>query len=356
MGTSAQFDDIRNKVTLGEHRILNASGLDHPGSLHNHDDSWNFDKFKNNFKIDIIKVTKTEMEFDMIGIDPSIANAFRRILLAEVPSMAIEKLFINNNTSIIQDEVLAHRLGLIPIFADPRAFKYPPPFIPVEEQTGVKEEELLKTDPSVHLVFELKVKCTKNPNAPEDCDPDIRYLDNKVMTKHMKWIPIGNQVNRFGANGIRPVFDDILIAKLRPGQELDLRMHCVKGVGKDHAKFSPVATASYRLLPQITLTEPVIGELAKRLVKCFSRGVIKTKRGDDGVKHAYVANARKDTGMREVFRDETLKNMVKLEKIRDHFIFLVETTGALPPNVLVEEAIKILHAKCKIYTHQLKGV
>lgn len=45
------------------------------------------------------------MEFDMVGIDASIANAFRRILLAEVPTMAIEKIHIYNNTTIIQDEV-----------------------------------------------------------------------------------------------------------------------------------------------------------------------------------------------------------------------------------------------------------
>ena len=38
--------------------------------------------------------------------------------------MAVDKVFIYNNTSIIQDEVLAHRLGLIPIFADPRRFEY----------------------------------------------------------------------------------------------------------------------------------------------------------------------------------------------------------------------------------------
>lgn len=43
---------------------------------------------------------------------------------AKVPTMAIEKVFIYNNTSIIQDEVLAHRLGLIPIKADPRLFEY----------------------------------------------------------------------------------------------------------------------------------------------------------------------------------------------------------------------------------------
>jgi DNA-directed RNA polymerase I and III subunit RPAC1 len=64
------------------------------------------------------------MEFDMIGIDASIANAFRRILISEIPTMAIEKVYIANNTSVIQDEVLAHRLGLIPLKANPHLFKF----------------------------------------------------------------------------------------------------------------------------------------------------------------------------------------------------------------------------------------
>ncbi len=52
-----------------------------------------------------MSLTENEIEFDMVGIDASIANAFRRILLAEVPTMAIEKIHIYNNTTIIQDEV-----------------------------------------------------------------------------------------------------------------------------------------------------------------------------------------------------------------------------------------------------------
>lgn len=48
-----------------------------------------------------------------------------------------------------------------------------------------------------------------------------------------------------------------------------VQMHCRKGIGKDHAKFSPVATASYRLLPVITLKEEIVGQDAEELVaKC----------------------------------------------------------------------------------------
>lgn len=80
--------------------------------------------FKKKCKIVIVRNENYELEFDIIGIHPAIANTFRRLMLSDVPSMAIEKVYIQNNTSIIQDEVLAHRLGLIPLKADPRLFEF----------------------------------------------------------------------------------------------------------------------------------------------------------------------------------------------------------------------------------------
>ena len=55
-----------------------------------------------------------EVEFDLSGVDVSFANALRRIMLAEVPTMAIETVYVEENDGVIQDEVLAHRLGLAP--------------------------------------------------------------------------------------------------------------------------------------------------------------------------------------------------------------------------------------------------
>lgn len=254
--------------------------------------------------------------------------------------MAIEKVFIYNNTSIIQDEVLAHRLGLIPIYADPREFDY-------------KSDDDEESKDNTTLQFDLKVKCIRNKNAPKNAtDPDELFINSKVATDHLKWVPVGNQARKYGPQDIRPVHNDILIAKLRPGQELDLKMHAVKGIGKDHAKFSPVATASYRLLPEITISKPCEDELADKLAECFSEGVIKVE-NKNGVKRAVVANPRRDTCSREVFRHEDLKNRVKLSRIRDHFIFSVESTGALSSDTLVCESIKVLLGKCRHFLSEL---
>ncbi len=74
-----------------------------------------------------------------------------------------------------------------------------------------------------------------------------------VYSSSLVWNPEGSQDERFKVRA-KPVHDDILVAKLAKDQCIELEAHAVKGIGKDHAKFSPVATASYRLLPRITLS------------------------------------------------------------------------------------------------------
>lgn len=122
-----------------------------------------------------------EMGFDMIGIDASIANSFRRILLAEVPTMAFEKVLIYNNTSVIQDEVLAHRLGLIPLKADPSQFKFKlnrnlnfSNFFSLNFLIQKAEGENNQDDT---LEYELKIKCKLAKNA--DKEDKKSYIDSK---------------------------------------------------------------------------------------------------------------------------------------------------------------------------------
>jgi DNA-directed RNA polymerase I and III subunit RPAC1 len=72
-------------------------------------------------------------------------------------------------------------------------------------------------------------------------------------------------------------------AKLRPGQSIELEAHAHQGTGKDHAKYSPVATACYRLMPLIELLHDIYDETAEELIHLYEPGVftlVKTDKSD----------------------------------------------------------------------------
>ncbi|KAI8994663.1 DNA-directed RNA polymerase [Pilobolus umbonatus] len=326
-------DLLRTRVVIEKDRVFSVSGSDYPSQYPGISNEFSLEAFKKNFKVKIQRLSKHSVEFDLIGVDASIANAFRRIIIAEVPTMAIEHVYVMNNTSIVHDEIAAQRLGLVPIKADPNEFDF---------MTGDDGPTDLNT-----LVFKLKKKCELNPVASADeTDPNKRYINNYVYSGDLVWEPKGNQEEKFGDNPPRPVHDDIVIAKLRAGQEMDMELHCQKGVGREHAKWSPVATASYRLLPEITILEPITGEDAEEFKKCFVDGVIEVV-NVKGLKTARVANARKDTVSREVLRHEKFANKVRLTRVRDHFIFRVETTGIIPAEDIFTSALDVFLNKIK---------
>ncbi|KAL3911425.1 MAG: hypothetical protein SGILL_007286, partial [Bacillariaceae sp.] len=319
----------------------------------------------------VLENEENELVFELIGCDTSFANALRRILLAEVPTVAIENVYMWNNTSIIHDEVLAHRMGLIPLNVDARLFD--------EMENGDDPTD------SNTLVFKLAVKCPwkkpagKKKKSDDDGDDDEftetekSVLENPrldeaafkaarqkaietpgrpytmhVYSKDLAWEPQGEQESRF-PDGIRPVHEDILIAKLRPGQEIELEAHARRGIGKDHAKFSPVATACYRLYTQVELLEPVYDKDAEELVHLYEPGVfelVKSKKSGKEVE-AKVLNPYACTMSRNYMRNPTLAKAIKMTRVPDHFIFSVESVGMHKPAVLVAEAIRVLQGKCE---------
>ncbi|KAJ1260029.1 hypothetical protein BS78_10G200900 [Paspalum vaginatum] len=306
------------------------------------DNSVSVEKFCKNFKVEINRLTEDDIEFDMIGVDASIANAFRRILIAEVPTMAIEKVFMADNTSVIADEVLSHRLGLIPLDADPRLFDY------ISENDVPNERNT--------IVYKLHVSCPKGSQRIT------------VKSSELEWLPEGSQLSMASSAqsgdkqktftsfsksqkqilekplGVK--FKDITIARLGPGQAIELEAHAVKGVGKVHAKWSPVATAWYRMLPEVVILEEIKGDNAEKLVKKCPVNVFDIEDLGNGEKRAVVAKPRACTLCRQcVMKDDGQK--IELRRVRDHFIFTIESTGALPPEVLFTEAVKILEEKCE---------
>ncbi|CAN6204972.1 unnamed protein product [Urochloa humidicola] len=334
----------RTRVVCNADAPIHTQGFQYSGAFAamGVDNSVSVEKFCKNFKIDVKRLTEDDMEFDMIGVDASIANAFRRILISEVPTMAIEKIFMADNTSIIADEVLSHRLGLIPLDADPRLFDY------ISENDVPNERNT--------IVFKLHVSCQED-------SPRIT-----VKSGELEWLPEGSQLSMaspaqsgdkqktftsFSQSqkeilrkplGVK--FKDITISRLGPGQTIELEAHAVKGVGKVHAKWSPVATAWYRMLPEVVILEQIEGDEAEELVKKCPVNVFDIEDLGNGGKRAVVAKPRGCTLCRECVMGPSGEK-IQLRRVRDHFIFTIESTGALPPEVLFTEAVKILEEKCE---------
>ncbi|KAK3285408.1 hypothetical protein CYMTET_6991 [Cymbomonas tetramitiformis] len=335
------LEEQRTRIFCGKDAPTHARSNNFSGAYRSLGEDHSFDNasFKENFRIDIKRMDSEVMEFDMIGVDASIANAFRRILIADVPTMAIEKVFIANNSSIMQDEVLAHRLGLIPLRVDAKKFDY-------------RTEDEAATEQNT-IVFRLKMKCSRLA--------DGRLENDAVLSEHLEWLPAGSELpedsdskfthynrdqSEFYGEPIACADDKIVINKMRPGQEIELEAHAVKGEGKTHAKWSPVATAFYRLLPEVTLKQEITGEEAHALKKKCPKDVFDIE-DIGGTTKATVVNARACTICRECIREPGAENFVDLKRVKDHFIFTIESAGQYHPRELFIDAIGKLRLKCQ---------
>jgi DNA-directed RNA polymerases I and III subunit RPAC1 len=118
--------DVNSRRLVGVHpeHVSHVSSTDFPGHYPNEDHSFSLARFKQSLRVEVKRLSERSIEFDLVGVDASVANAIRRALIAEVPTICIENVYVWNNTSVIQDEVLAHRLGMVPLNVDPDWFEY----------------------------------------------------------------------------------------------------------------------------------------------------------------------------------------------------------------------------------------
>eukprot|EP00386_Alphamonas_edax_P016032 GDKI01049012.1.p1 GENE.GDKI01049012.1~~GDKI01049012.1.p1 ORF type:complete len:392 (+),score=109.76 GDKI01049012.1:119-1177(+) len=290
------------------------------------DNSFSLEDFKKGFSILMNReVSRDEhFVFDMVGIDAPLANAFRRLMLSDVPTVAIETVHMHLNTGVIQDEVLSHRLGLIPLKINPDMLK------DRRENGEMTEENTIK--------FTLQKRCESGVLS--------------IYSGDLKWEPLSDtQLKKFKDAPPQPVIDNILITKLKPGQEVHCELFCEKGIGRVHAKWSPVCTASYRLKPVIAFPKgEVTGKDAEELVSLCPMKVFDLedlapghRSGDSTV--AVAARPRHCTSCRACF--ERFPDRVEVNKIKNHFIFSVESTGAIPAAVIFDKAIGVLIDKCE---------
>jgi len=249
--------------------------------------------------------------------------------------MAIEHVYIVNNTSIIQDEVLSHRLGLVPLNVDPRLFDMKAKDEPATERNTI--------------VMKLKVECRKLKDGTIEGE--------KVYSSDLQWLPGGSEMpeetgtapfgeaQRERLAEVRPVHDDILLAKLRPGQAIELECHCIKGTGEEHAKWSPVATTWYRLVPEVVLLQTPPVDVAQALAEELP-GLITLGPGGEASVGEALQHDKLLEKVRRLSGEPRFAPYLQLRKRKDHFIFTIQSTGAWRPHELFQQAVARIMSKC----------
>ena len=279
--------------------------------------------------LEIQKLNKDKIKFTLSGVESSIANSLRRAMIAEVPTMAIDLVQIQVNTSSLHDEFIAHRLGLIPLVSEN-----------IDDYEFPRNCKCTGYCQFCAVQFRLKVK-----NA-EGGVLDVTSMDLRKISQQ--------------ANEVRPADIDgpILLLKLKKNQEIDITCNARKGIGKEHAKWSPVATCMFKYTPEILLNTSKIDTLMDLRDKIDFVNSCPTKVFNLNEETIEIVKPDKCMFCDECVRKgealitkssisilNTLDNIVRVNQIKDKFVFKVESSGSLKPESIVMKAFNLLCTK-----------
>ncbi len=254
-------------------------------------------------KITVHSQSDENMTFTLEGVDVAYANALRRLMMGEVPTMAIEDVTIFKNDSVLYDEIIAHRLGLVVLKTDLDSYKLTP-----------KGEERIAS-PEYELKLSLQVEGPKNVYAKDLLSKDP---------------------------AVQPVYGDTLLVKLLEGQSLELEATAVLGTGNTHSKWSPgLIWYSYEPVIKVNnklLVDDIRGDYPPQIFA--ADGTIDVKKISTPQLVDACANVHPD--------------VVDITYNTDAFRFTVESFGALRANDIVLQAITAFEGQLTTFEKLVK--
>lgn len=251
-------------------------------------------------RVTVRRVDVDRVDFVVQQCSLGFANSVRRAVIAEIPTIAIDLVDISTNSSVLPDEFLAHRLGLIPLHSKG-----------VEE--GLRYTKDCDCDDhcsNCSVTLRLRAKCT-DENAVM-----------KVFASHLT--RMDDRQDAIGQPVIKdPKGEGPIILKLRHGQEVDFTCIAKKGNAKEHAKWGPTAAVGFEYDPLNKL---------KHTTYWF----------EENAEEEWPYDER-NANWEDV--EEQADASVNPDAKPSAFFFDLETVGTLEPDEIVEGGIRALQRK-----------
>lgn len=261
--------------------------------------------------VNVLDKGKNHIKLLFEGVSLPLLNAVRRVALAEVPTMAVDEVIFVDNTSALYDEIIAHRLGMIPLTSDDALEKYKMP----EDCAESTEVEGCYTILTLDVSAKDEVLTVYSRDLISQ-DPDVR-----------------------------PVSPDIPIAVLAPGQRLAFEARARLGRGKEHIKWSPSTVATVTYLAKVSLNSSRCNLCGKCIEVC-PRGVLKLVRDGIEVDEGKCILCRQCVKVCD-------RDAIDLSWYEDKYVLYIESSGALKPERILSEALKVIINKLQIIYNEL---
>ncbi|MEM1873039.1 MAG: DNA-directed RNA polymerase subunit D [Acidilobaceae archaeon] len=272
--------------------------------------------------VSILSLDDRRIKLVARGFEVAYVNALRRLVLSDVPTIAVDVVYFYENSTDVYDEMIAHRLGLTVLRSEEALGKYGSP------------EECRDVEP-----------------PSEKCFVEI-YLDYAVDRGSLTGSYVKASDLKISDPDVKPAYPETPITYVAPGQRLQLVAYARLGRGREHAKWSPASVSVLRFTPVITFD---LEKAEKRCIECLKscseelyEELARLKKGSLELHH--VANT---SGLRYCAESEC-SGAVTLKYDRSTLELIVESTGALSPQRIVYEAIRALESRALALIEELR--